>query len=323
MRATPTRLASAAAAILLTAVALTGCSAGAGGGCTPEASAGTGSESVRVTGAFGSAPTVSFPKPLHVQDTQASTVIPGKGARIQPAQQVVADITFIDATTGAVATASEYKGDAAAARFVVGQVPLPGLRKALVCAQVGDRIAAVIPPAQGIPAASRPQSIAAGDSIVAVVDVRQAYLARADGTPQVMAGGLPSVVLGADGRPGITLPEGNPPSSLQIADLRKGDGAVLRRGDTAVVQFTAVVWKPGDAQNGMLADSSWTDGAPRVVQLTAGQNVKGLITALIGQRVGSQVLAVLPPSEGYGQQATGTVPAGSSLVYVVDVLGRA
>lgn len=323
MRPTSLRLTTAAVATVLTAVALTGCSAGAGGGCTPEASAGTGSESVRVSGSFGTAPTVSFAKPLHVQDTQVSTVIAGSGAPIQPAQQVVADVTFLDATTGEVATASEYKGDASAARFVVGQVPLPGLRKALVCAQVGDRLAAVIPPAQGIPAASRPESIAAGDSIVAVVDVRQAYLARANGTPQVMAGGLPSVVLGADGRPGITLPEGDPPSRLQVADLRTGDGAVLKAGDTAVVQFTAVVWKPGDAQNGKLADSSWTDGAPRVLQLTQGQNVKGLITALTGQRVGSQVLAVLPPSQAYGQQATGEVPAGASLVYVVDVLGRA
>lgn len=323
MRPTSLRLVAGAAVAALAVVSLTACSAGAGGGCTPLATAGSASESISVEGAFGAAPTVDFGKPMHVATTQVSTVIQGSGAPISAAQQVVADVTFIDATTGEVATASEYKGDAAAARFVVGSVPLPGLRKALVCAQAGDRLAAVIPPADGIPAASRPASIAAGDSIVAVIDVRQAYLARADGTDQVMAGGLPAVVLAPNGRPGVTLPEGNPPGSLQVADLKKGSGAVIRRGDTVVVHYTGVLWKPGDPANGTVFDSSWADGSPRTLQVTDGQIVKGLVTALAGQRVGSQVLAVLPPSQAYGDQASGSVPAGSTLVFVVDVLGKA
>ena len=325
MRLTSSRVVAGIAAAALAVVSLTACSGGAGtgGGCTPLATSGTASDSVSVTGSFGTAPTVSFPKPLHVDATEASTVIRGAGAAIRPAQQIVADVTFLDATTGVVATASEYAGDAAAARFVVGNVPLPGLRKALACAQVGDRIAAVIPPRDGIPAASRPQTIAAGDSIVAVVDVRKAYLARADGVDQVMAGGLPAVVLAPDGRPGITLPEGNPPSTLQVADLQKGSGALIRRGDDVVVHYTGVLWKPGDAANGTVFDSSWADGSPRTLQVTNGQIVPGLVTALAGQRVGSQVLAVLPPSQAYGDQASGTVPAGSTLVFVVDVLGKA
>lgn len=323
MRALPLRPAASAAAVLLTAAALTGCSAGGPAGCAPEAASGDAVSGVAVSGAFGARPQVSFPRPLHVQDTQAATVIAGSGAPIRPAQQVVADLTILDGTTGRVATASDYTGTASAARFVVGQVPVPGLRQALVCARQGERLVAVIPPDEGIPAASRPQSIGAGDSLVAVVDVRQAFLARANGVPQVMAGGLPSVVLGPGGRPGVTLPQGDPPSTLQVADLRKGSGAVVRRGDDVVVQYTGVLWKPGDPGNGKVFDSSWPEGAPRVLPVRDGQIVQGLVTALAGQRVGSQVLAVLPPSQAYGAGGSGSVPGGATLVFVVDVLGRA
>ena len=50
--------------------------------------------------------------------------------------------------------------------------------------------------------------------------------------------------------------------------------------------------------------------------------MKGFVTALAGQRVGSQVLAVLPPSEAYGATGSGSVPANATLVFVVDILGK-
>ncbi|MFD1722596.1 FKBP-type peptidyl-prolyl cis-trans isomerase [Amnibacterium endophyticum] len=323
MRPTPSRLVASAAAVLMTAVALTGCSAGSDDGCRPLAASGPASDSVTVQGAFGAKPTVSFPSPMHVDRTQVTTNIAGRGEPIDPQQQVVADVTFLDGTTGQAVTATEYTGDAAAARFVVGSVGVPGLRKALVCAREGERLTAVMPPGQGIPAASRPEGLTASDSLVAVVDVRRAYLARADGTPQVMAGGLPAVVLAADGRPGVTLPQGAPPKSLQVALLRAGDGPVVRRGEDAVVQYTGVVWKPGDPADGEVFDSSWANGAPVTLPVSDGQIIPGLAKALAGQRVGSQVLAVIPPAQGYGDQATGKIPAGATLVFVVDLLGKA
>ena len=41
---------------------------------------------------------------------------------------------------------------------------------------------------------------------------------------------------------------------------------------------------------------------------------------LVGQPVGSQVLLVVPPDKGYGAKASDTIPANSTLVYVVDIL---
>ena len=44
---------------------------------------------------------------------------------------------------------------------------------------------------------------------------------------------------------------------------------------------------------------------------------------MIGQTVGSQVLVVIPPKDGYGAKASGQIPASSTLVFVIDVLGKA
>jgi peptidylprolyl isomerase len=50
--------------------------------------------------------------------------------------------------------------------------------------------------------------------------------------------------------------------------------------------------------------------------------VPGFAKALIGQRVGSQVIAVIPPKDGYPTgQAPTTVPDGSTMVFVFDILG--
>lgn len=325
MHRTSRFLAGCAVIAVCTAV-LTGCagSPGSSSGCTPEATAGQASMSVKATGAFGSAPTVTFDTPIRVSSTEVSTVIPGHGAPITAAQEVVADVTFLDATTGEPVLKSSYAGKSAAARFVIGSVAVPGLSKALVCSQVGERLAAAMPASQGIPASSRPASLSATDSLIAVVDVRDAFLARANGVNQVMGSGLPAVVLGPDGRPGITLPEDDPPTTLQVANLKVGTGAVIKRGQSAVVQYTGVVWKPGDLANGTVFDSSWSakPAAPVTWQLQDGQIVKGLVTGLAGQRVGSQVLVVLPPSQAYGTQATSSIPAGATLVFVVDILGK-
>jgi FKBP-type peptidyl-prolyl cis-trans isomerase len=316
MRAVPRRLlprlAGGVIAVALTAAGLTGCSA-ANGGCTPEASSGQASQAVTASGA--AKPTVRFATPQHSARTQVTTLKPGTGDPIQGSQQVVAEFTIVNATTGKVVTTTPYGSLAKAATFVVDGVPVKGLRKALVCAKVGERLAAVIPPREGYAADNRPSSVGAGDSIVVVADIRRAYLPRANGVNQVMAGGLPAVVLAPNGRPGITVPNSAPPTKLVVADLKKGSGPVVKPSDTAVVHYTGVTWK-----DHTVIGSTWQDGTPAAFELTT--LVKGLRTALVGQRVGSQVLAILPPSEGYGAKGQGTIPANATLVFVVDILGK-
>ena len=97
---------------------------------------------------------------------------------------------------------------------------------------------------------------------------------------------------------------------------------VVKKGDTVLVQYTGVVWKPGDPSNNTVFDSSWAKGTPSTFALKTGSVIPGFLTALTGQRVGSQVLAVIPPKQAYGSQGNTSVPAGATLVFVVDILGK-
>ena len=53
-----------------------------------------------------------------------------------------------------------------------------------------------------------------------------------------------------------------------------------------------------------------------------GQVIEGWDKGLVGKKVGSRVLLVIPPEQGYKDKAQGAdIPANSTLVFVVDILG--
>jgi len=58
-----------------------------------------------------------------------------------------------------------------------------------------------------------------------------------------------------------------------------------------------------------------------VSESDGAQVIPGFAKALIGQQVGSQVGVIVPPSQGYGDQANEQIPAGSTLFFVIDILG--
>ena len=60
-----------------------------------------------------------------------------------------------------------------------------------------------------------------------------------------------------------------------------------------------------------------------VQNIGQAQVIDGWNQGLVGQTVGSQVLLVVPPSLGYGANAQGSIPANSTLVFVVDILAAA
>jgi peptidylprolyl isomerase len=285
-------------------------------------SSGDASKLVSVTGDFGSAPTVDFPTPLKTDTTQRSEIIEGDGPGLVEGQKVQVDLSVFNATTGESIEESSYDGTSLAS-FVLNDQTLTGLTDGLVCAQVGSRIAVVASAADtfGPNGGNADIGVAEDDSLVFVLDVVKAYLTRADGADQLPVAGLPAVVLADDGTPGITVPSAEPPTDLKIAVLKKGDGEEVTDGATVTVNYTGVLW---DTKK--VFDSSWANGAPVAFvaadgSKTEGGVIPGFAKALIGQTVGSQVLAVIPPDQGYGDQTTDTVPAGSTLIFVVDILG--
>ncbi|TFD73032.1 FKBP-type peptidyl-prolyl cis-trans isomerase [Cryobacterium fucosi] len=320
MRRAPALVATAA--LLMTV--LSGCSISgtAAVSCQSPVTDGAAAKLVTVTGTAGSAPSVSFPTPLKSKTTQRTEILPGTGDGLVTGQQVKLELSVYNGTSGKVIDVSKYDASSATT-FVLNDKTIKGLAEGLQCAQVGSRVAVVVSPddAFGPQGGNAQIGVAKDDSLVFVIDVVKSYLPRATGADQIVANGLPGVVLAADGTPGITVPSGAAPKKQQIGVLKKGSGRKVAEGDTVTVHYTGVLWAEKT-----VFDSSWANGGP--VQFlaadgskTQGGIIPGFANALIGQTVGSQVVTVIPPAQGYGDAAQASIPAGSTLIFVADILG--
>jgi hypothetical protein len=309
-------------------VSLSACaSSGAPSGtCDPIAKSGDASSLITATGDSGSALDVQFPTPLITEGLEVSTVAEGDGKTIYPGQIADFHISAINATTGeAVDVGVEpadvirrTAGDTSATSGQFGRI--------LECATVGSRIAATLTVGDAFGAGSGgdQEGLGEDDTIVLVLDVVTSYIGRADGVDQLAQNGMPALALAPNGQPGITIPHSDAPKTSRSATTKLGDGATVKEGDVVVMHYTGIEWD-ADAP----FDSSWTSAVP--VSFTATSNdtgtgagvVPGLADALIGAKVGSQFIAVVAPKDGFADDATlpTGVTAGSTLVYVVDVLG--
>ena len=102
-----------------------------------------------------------------------------------------------------------------------------------------------------------------------------------------------------------------------FADVQKGTGTELASG------MKAAVYYKGWLTNGTLFDQSQTDDKgqlqPFVFTLGAHQVIPGWEEALVGMKVGGVRLVIVPPAAGYGDQAQGSIPANSVLIFQVQL----
>lgn len=133
----------------------------------------------------------------------------------------------------------------------------------------------------------------------------------ADATP---AGTELPAVDGAFGEePTISFPGSGAPEGLQVEVLQEGDGAEVGADDFVVANYHGQVWDSEEA-----FDSSFQRGAPTGFGLN--QVIPGWKEGLTGTQVGDRVLLSIPPELGYQDQDMGSIPPGSHLVFVVDVV---
>jgi hypothetical protein len=306
-----------AAAVLVSTLAACG-AADERAGCTPVLQPGSASDAVNVDGTIGEQPTVTFPTPLVTDESQVTELVVGDGEVLSRGEVADAHVSLYSGEDGQLLTATDYE-EAYLRRTVNAD---DSLGKALQCAAVGSRVVYATTVAD-VYGADNPQIPLENEAtIVAVFDVERAFPGRANGAPQLGQDGMPAVVLAPDGRPGISVPASEAPTDLRIAVLRKGNGPEVAEGDRVVLHYTGLTWD--DEQ---VFDSSWETGVPATFTATSFEDdpagvVPGLAKALIGQPVGSQVIVSIPPDEGYPEgQAPAGIPAGSTMVFVFDVLG--
>lgn len=292
----------------LLAVALTGCSSNPNASCDGALPSGKASDLVSATGKIGGTPKIDAPYPIDSTTSQRTILTQGSGEQVQQGQ--VAEITFsiVDGKSGQVAQNS------------TGETPLPlttsssnglvnAITKGLQCTTVGSRVAIVASP-------ETLGQAAGGSSAVIVVDVLRTSLSAANGAVRPSVSGFPTVVLAPTGQPGITIPSsGGAPSKVRSEVLKAGDGTVVKKEGTIVLQYTAVGWESKQPTT-----SSWSNGGPDIADMATGQSQiqsadnsvlpQSMLGELVGQKVGSQLVIETPKD--------GSRPAEA---WVVDILG--
>jgi len=273
-------------------------------------------ESISVTGSIGAQPTVSFPSPLNAETIQAKVLIEGEGPVFTGRNFVEFEFAGYNGGSGQLIQQSAFNGtDTPSGFFGPGQVP--NFCAALAGAKEGSRIVAILPPVeahdgQGVPALG----VGPADSFVFVIDLKKVFLEKATGASVAPQAGLPSVVTTPEGIPGVTIPNELAPTELKVAQLIKGAGEEVQKGQEVTLHYSGFVWDSSEK-----FDSSWDTGQPAQFQLQDGALIEGFLSAVVGQTVGSQVIAVIPPALGYGDSGAGTIPPGATLVFVIDILG--
>lgn len=294
--------------LALCATLVTACSSGSSDASLPK-----------VSGAYGADPQIALPDGDPPGSLVVRTLVQGSGPLVTP------DDLALVYVEGKVWAGDREVFDSYTDRqpqsvpLATGGV-LPAWKQ-LAGQHVGSRVMMVVPPADGFGSKGDSQlNIASGDTLVFVFDVLSAVSekAAASGSKVAYAPGktLPTVAETSAG-PKITIPAKTaPPTKLVVKTLVKGHGAPLSSGQTAVVQYTGVVWR-----SGQVFDSSYTSKTPDSFVLGASQVIPGWEQGLGGVTVGSRVLLVVPPALAYGDQAEPPyIDNNDTLVFVIDVI---
>ena len=127
-------------------------------------------------------------------------------------------------------------------------------------------------------------------------------------------GNFPAV--SGDDTPVIAAGKGSEPTDkVLVKTLKQGDGAVVCPGATIKANYVGSLW------DGTVFDSSYQRG--EASEFSLNQVVKGWTYGLAHTHVGDRVELVIPASLGYGDRANAKIPANSTLVFVVDIVGVA
>lgn len=312
------------AAVALASIALTGCASQDGSGDGGNAAASNGNvcevtaapepspapspseadvkavDAIEVAGPVGKEPKVTFKAPLKVAGPTSRVVDEGTGEELVEGAQVTINYVVIAGKDGKTSGSTwETKKPET---FTLGDPQYDLLNDRLIGQKVGTRLV--------MASTAMDQTIQV--TMVEVAEVKE-IPTRAEGTEVAPKDGLPTVALADNGQPTVTIPKNyEAPTELVVQPLVEGDGAEVTKDQTVTVQYA------GCLLDGTSFDSSWSRGTPTSFPLNGV--IPGWTNGIAGQKVGSQVLLVVPADQGYGDQENGAIPANSTLVFVVDIL---
>ena len=254
-------------------------------------------------------PAIKFPLGIDSTKIETKVISVGKGPKITGNQFISFEFAQANGATGKVSGNSKFDGTDTQSQFLD---PGSNLCKAFGGVTEGSRVALLIPSSLMGAGEKNPSSG------VIVFDIKKVFLPHAVGDEQNNQNGLPTVIRATTGQPTVQFANGDAPKDLKIVPLIKGWGEEVNadRGQKVMIHYAGWVWNTH-----VKFDSSWDNKRPVQFDLATGSLIDGMIKGLDGQKVGSQLLIVIPPSLGYKDQELQNIPANSTLIFVVDILG--
>lgn len=269
-------------------------------------------DDITVDGKKGKKPEVSFDAPLVIDKTEKKVLDEGTGDKIADGEQVTAEMTLVSGTSGKVVESSYDSKSPAGFPMDKSQIS-EDLYNALLDVKVGSRLMMSLN--------GSAQKGEASQTLVYIIDVEKTTkpLTRAEGEKVDQSDNPVTVKWADDGAPSISKPKGTKPKDLKTYTTIEGEGAKVKKGQSVAVKYSGWLWD----DTSKTFDSNWKKGGQpfAVDPVGEAQVIDGWNEGLIGQRVGSQVVLVIPPDKGYGEQGSEpSIPGNATLIFVVDIV---
>lgn len=274
-----------------------------GDGCIDFAEGGV-SDTVTVSGAFGKAqPKVTFKKPLSADKVERSIATAGSGATTKKGDEVNAVVTAFLGSDG------KSLGSQPIPITVGDSTALGAFAAGVDCVPLKSRVVVTVGASELYGPSGNPEAgIQPDDSVIIVTDVVGKVVPL---KPAAWNDARLKVDL-SGAKPKLTLPPGAPAKALLLKVLKQGTGDVVGKGDQVTVDYQGTSWntkKIFDESYGKQPATFSTDGV-----------VQGFGAALVGQKVGTQLVVTMPPKYAYGEGAINQADLkGQTLVFVIEI----
>lgn len=129
---------------------------------------------------------------------------------------------------------------------------------------------------------------------------------------------LDDITVSKDATPKVKVPAETTADRTDTKVIEEGSGEKVAEGDMVKVNYVAL-----NGRTGKQFDSSYASGSAYTFTLSEDSILPGFIKALNGQKVGSRVLAVIPPEDGFNQaQESYDLKADDTMVFVFDIVAK-
>jgi peptidylprolyl isomerase len=274
-------------------------------------------DSVKVEGEVGTEPDVTFDKQLDAKETTTEVLIEGDGPELTTGDQVLTHLWFGNGFTQEKAF-STYDSKKPELVTIDEKQLSPVFQDGIEGQTVGSRVMVEAPASDAFGEQGNPQlGIGNEDTVLVIIDLLSSVLEEPSGKSEKAPSWAPKIVE-KDGVPTSLDFKGlsGPSKQLRSADLVRGDGAKVEKGQTIVVNYLGQVFDGKEP-----FDESYS-GDPTSFQIGVGAVVPGWDRSLVGKTVGSRVVMALPPEDGYGKQGNpqAGIKGDDTLYFVVDIL---